>query len=347
MNLSPRLVALILSLIISAVTTAFLAFFEEVTQAMLLVAFLSSGLVSFFLVLYTIEIIILSEVNKMYKTIHKLKLKDFDISRKSLIKDINPLKRFNDEIFVYVAKKQREIEELRKMEQFRREFLADVTHELKTPVFAAQGFIHTLLDGAMDDDKVRTRFLGKAARSLDGLDILVKDLMTLSQMESGDIKMNLIPVDLRLLTEEIFSRLEHIAGEKEVTLKVKPDKLAEVWVNADPLRMDQVMVNLIENAIKYNHDGGKVIVYFEESKKYITVSVKDNGPGIPQEHIERIFERFYRVDKSRSKEKGGTGLGLAIVKHILTGHRTVISVMSRAGKGTVFTFKLEKASIQD
>ncbi len=344
MNLSPRLIALILALIISAITTTFLAFFEEVSSGMLLVTFLSSGIVSFFLVLYTIEIIILSEINKMYKTIHKLKLKDFNISRKSLIEDINPLKRINDEIFVYVAKKQKEIEELRKMEQFRREFLADVSHELKTPVFAAQGFIHTLLDGAVDDENVRDRFLEKAAKSLDGLDILVKDLMTLSQMESGDIRMNMIPVDLRKLTEDIFGRLEHIASEKEVILKVKPDKLPEVWASADPLRMDQVMVNLIENAIKYNRKSGKVIVYFEEGKKYITISVRDNGPGIPQEHVERIFERFYRVDKSRSKENGGTGLGLAIVKHILTGHKSVISVMSRPEKGTTFTFKLEKAN---
>jgi two-component system phosphate regulon sensor histidine kinase PhoR len=279
----------------------------------------------------------------MYRTIHKLKLKDFSISRKSLIRENNPLKRLNDEIFVYVAKKQKEIEELRKLELFRREFLADVSHELKTPIFAAQGFIHTLLDGAIDDDKVRDRFLKKAARSLDGLDALVKDLVTLSQMETGAIRMNMESVNLRLITEDVCDRLEKIAHDRKVVLKVKPDNLTEVGVRADPQRIEQVMTNLIENAIKYNTEGGKVIIHFDEEKKHFGISVRDNGPGIPPEHLTRIFERFYRVDKSRSKERGGTGLGLAIVKHILNGHGSKIAVMSKLDKGTTFTFKLEKA----
>jgi two-component system phosphate regulon sensor histidine kinase PhoR len=123
---------------------------------------------------------------------------------------------------------------------------------------------------------------------------------------------------------------------------MKPDKLAEVWVNADAQRIEQVMINLIENAIKYNNEGGKVIIHFDEDKKHYGISVRDNGPGIPPEHLSRIFERFYRVEKSRSKERGGTGLGLAIVKHILNGHGSKIAVMSKLNKGTTFTFKLEK-----
>ncbi|GAB2795519.1 ATP-binding protein [Rhabdobacter roseus] len=343
MSLSPRFLAFLLAFLISAITTSFLAFVNDVTSSMLFVVGVSSFVVSFFLVLYTIEIIVYREVNKMYRSIHKLKLKDFSISRKSLIRENNPLKRLNDEIFVYVAKKQKEIEELRKLEQFRREFLADVSHELKTPIFAAQGFIHTLLDGAIDDENVRDRFLKKAAKSLDGLDALVKDLVTLSQMETGAIKMNIEVVDLRLVTDDVLERLEKIAQDRKVTLKVKPDKLPEVRVRADPQRIEQVMVNLIENAIKYNHEGGKVIIHFDEEKKHFGVSVRDNGPGIPPEHLTRIFERFYRVDKSRSKERGGTGLGLAIVKHILNGHGSKIAVMSKLDKGTTFTFKLEKA----
>ncbi|WP_247237030.1 cell wall metabolism sensor histidine kinase WalK [Telluribacter sp. SYSU D00476] len=343
MSLSPRFIAFLLAFLISAFTTSFLAFVEGVTPSMLFVVCVSSFMTSFFLVLYTIEIIVYREVNKMYRTIHKLKLKDFNISRKSLIRENNPLKRLNDEIFVYVAKKQKEIEELRKLELFRREFLADVSHELKTPIFAAQGFIHTLLDGAIDDVNVRDRFLKKAAKSLDGLDALVKDLVTLSQMETGAIKMNIELVDMRHLTEDIFDRLEKIAHDRRVVLKVKPDSLPEVRVRADPQRIEQVMINLIENAIKYNNEGGKVIVHFEEEKKHFGISVRDNGPGIPPEHLTRIFERFYRVDKSRSKERGGTGLGLAIVKHILNGHGSKIAVMSKIDKGTTFSFKLEKA----
>lgn len=342
MSFSPRLIAFVLSFLIAAITTAFLTFVNGVTTTILFVAAISSLAVSFFLVLYTIEIIVYREINKMYRTIHKLKLKDFSIARKALVTENNPLKKLNDEIFVYVAKKQKEIEELRKLEQFRREFLADVSHELKTPIFAAQGFVHTLLDGALYDEAVSERFLKKAAKSLDGLDALVKDLVTLSQMETGAIKMNIERIDMHHLTDEIFEKLEKIAADRDVTLKIKPDTLSEVWVMADVQRIEQVMINLIENAIKYNNEGGKVIVHFDEQRKHYEISVRDNGPGIPPEHLPRIFERFYRIDKSRSKERGGTGLGLAIVKHILNGHGSKVAVMSKVDKGTTFTFKLEK-----
>ncbi|CAG5008200.1 Adaptive-response sensory-kinase SasA [Dyadobacter sp. CECT 9275] len=345
MSLSPRFIALILALLISLITTSFLAFVEGVSTGMLFVSASASFISSFFLVLYTVDILVFREVNKMYRTIHKLKMKDFNMApRKRLIKESNPLKTINDEIFVYVSKKQKEIDELKKLELFRREFLADVSHEFKTPIFAAQGFIHTLLDGAMEDESVRERFLRKAAKNLDSLDVLVKDLLVLSQMETGDIKMNFAPVDLHLMTLNIFGRLENIAADRNVTLRVKPDN-TKAWVMADQDRIEQVMLNLIENAIKYGNEGGKVIVHFDESKKNIEISVRDNGPGIPQEHINRIFERFYRVDKSRSKERGGTGLGLAIVKHIINAHDTKIAVMSKPDKGTTFSFKLEKANI--
>jgi len=229
------------------------------------------------------------------------------------------------------------------MEVFRREFLADVSHELKTPIFAAQGFIHTLLDGAMDDVKVRDKFLQKAAKSLDGLDALVKDLVALSQMETGQIKMHKERVDLRLITLEVCEQLENKAVLRNIGLKIKPDQMRHAWVKADNQRINQVMSNLIENAIKYGKEDGKVIIHFEEEKKHFIISVRDNGSGIPPEHLPRIFERFYRVDKSRSKEKGGTGLGLAIVKHILNAHGAKITVASKADKGTTFTFKLDKA----
>lgn len=343
MSLSPRVIAFILAFLVAAITTAFLTFVEGVTASMLFVVGVSGFVGTFFLVLYTIEIIVYREVNKMYRTINKLKIRDFNITRKVLTSESNPLKRLNDEIFVYVARKQKEIEELRKLEQFRREFLADVSHELKTPIFAAQGFIHTLLDGAVEDENVRDRFLKKAAKSLDGLDALVNDLLTVSQMETGVIKMNMERINLRHMVEDILDRLEKIAQDRQVSFKIKPDKLPEVWVKADAQRIEQVMVNLIENAIKYNNEGGKVIIHFDETKKHYSIAVRDNGPGISPEHLARIFERFYRVEKSRSKERGGTGLGLAIVKHILNGHGSKITVMSRPDKGTTFTFKLDKA----
>ncbi|WP_020607543.1 sensor histidine kinase [Spirosoma spitsbergense] len=342
MSLSPRFIALLLACLISALTVAFLTFVEGVTTSMLFVVGLSSFAISFFLVLYAIELLVFREVNKMYKTIHQLKIRDFSISRKSIIKNTNPFKKLNDEIFVYVAKKQKEIDELKRLEQFRREFLADVSHELKTPIFAAQGYIHTLIDGAVDDEKVRDKFLSKAAKSLDGLDALVKDLMALSQLETGEIKMNFNRIDLTHVIQEIFEQLEGIAQTKNINLSLKTAFSTPVWVKADPQRITQAISNLVENAVKYGNESGRVIVSLDEEKKHILVSVRDNGPGIPPEHLSRIFERFYRVEKSRSKDRGGTGLGLAIVKHILNAHKAKITVMSKIEKGTTFRFKLDR-----
>lgn len=343
MSLSPRIIAFLLACLISAITVAFLTFVEGVTSNMLFVVGVSSFIVSFFLVLYAIELLVYREVNKMYKTIHKLRIRDFNISRKSIIKNSNPFKKLNDEIFVYVARKQKEIEELRRLEQFRREFLADVSHELKTPVFAAQGFIHTLIDGAIDDEKVRDKFLSKAAKSLDGLDALVKDLVALSQLETGEVKMHLERVDIQHTIQEVFEQLEKIAQARGIGMRMRTDRVGSYWVKADPQRISQVMTNLIENAIKYGNDNGKVLVTLEDERKHVLITVRDNGPGIPPEHLSRIFERFYRVDKSRSKVSGGTGLGLAIVKHILNAHKSKVTVMSKPDKGTAFSFKLEKA----
>ncbi|NID09961.1 sensor histidine kinase [Fibrivirga algicola] len=343
MSLSPRFIALILALLIAGLTMAFLAFVPGTNSNMLFVVGTSSFLLSFFLVLYTIDILVYREITKLYDAIRKLKVRDFSISRKSILKTGNPFKKLNDEIFVYVARKQKEIDELKKMEQFRREFLADVSHELKTPIFAAQGFIHTLIDGAVDDEFVRDKFLAKAARSLDGLDLLVQDLVALSQLETGELKMHFDRVDIRQVVENIFEQLESLANARQTVLKIKAVHPGSVWVKADRQRITQVMTNLIQNAVKYGNEQGKVVVSLEEDgKKHIQIAVKDDGPGIPPEHLNRIFERFYRVEKSRSKEQGGTGLGLAIVKHILNAHKTKITVTSRLEKGTEFRFKLDK-----
>ena len=342
MSLSPRIIALLLACLISALTLAFLAYVEGVTSAMLFVVGISSFIISFFLVYYAIELLVFREVNKMYKTIHQLKIRDFSISRKSVISNVNPFKKLNDEFFVYVAKKQKEIDELKRLEQFRREFLADISHELKTPIFAAQGFIHTLIDGAVDDEQVRDKFLSKAAKSLDGLDALVKDLVTLSQLETGEVTMNFERIDFTEVTQEVFEQLEKVAQAKDTLLLLKTSQPGPIWVKADPQRITQVMINLVENAVKYGNADGQVLVNLEEDKKHIIVSVRDDGPGISPEHLSRIFERFYRVEKSRSKDRGGTGLGLAIVKHILNAHKAKISVMSKVDKGTTFRFKLER-----
>lgn len=339
---SSRVLALLLALCIALITTLFLSLFESVNASALLVAFFISFSVSYLLIFVVLEFLIFRELNKIYKLVGKLKKKELSGLDKEKPNALNPLKEINDDIYSFAELKQKEIDELKKLEAFRKEFIADVSHELKTPIFAAQGFVHTLLDGAVNDKAVRTKFLKKAAKSLDGLDILVQDLLTLSHIETGQIKMHFESVDLYKLTQEVFEQFEDKADKRDVQLRIE-NPGQKVFVHADWQRMSQVMTNLISNAIKHSNDGSEVVVSFDVSKKNIVTKVRDFGEGISSEHLHRIFERFYRVDKSRSREKGGTGLGLAIVKHVLDGHNTRAEVESTPGKGSEFSFKLPRA----
>ena len=336
-----RVLALILAICISVITTLFLSLFKSVQAQALLVSLLISFSVSYLLTFVVLEFLVFREVNRIHKLINKLKKKELEKISGQHSTRLNPLRKINEEIFSFAELKQKEIDELKKLEAFRREFIADVSHELKTPIFAAQGFVHTLLDGAVNDKNVRTKFLNKAAKSLDGLDSLVQDLLTLSHIETGQTKMRFENIDLIKLTEEVFEQLENKANKRSIRLEVQSDH-RRVEAYADWQRITQVMTNLITNAINHSFEGGLIQVRFETSKRYISVSVADQGEGIPPEHVKRIFERFYRVDKSRSREKGGTGLGLAIVKHILEGHRSRAEVESAQGKGSTFSFKLPR-----
>jgi two-component system phosphate regulon sensor histidine kinase PhoR len=339
---SSRVLALLLALCISLITTLFLSLVEGVEVTALLVTFAISFSVSYILAYIILEFLIFREINKIYKLMEKLRKKELSGLGEQRSGMLNPMEKINEEIFSFAQLKQKEIDELKKLEAFRREFIADVSHELKTPIFAAQGFVHTLLDGAMNDKSVRTKFLQKAAKSLDGLDALVHDLLTLSHIETGQIKMHFDNIDLYKLTEEVFEQLEEKGDKRNIKLSIE-GRRQKVMVHADWQRITQVMTNLVSNAIKHSFEGGEVVVSFNTSKKYVSVHVRDFGEGIPEEHLSRIFERFYRVDKRRSREKGGTGLGLAIVKHILENHQTKPEVVSTIGKGSDFSFKLPRS----
>jgi len=341
MLVNARGVALLLGISISIVTTAFLSLVEGVTPTALIVALVISFSSSYILINISLEFMIFREINKIYNVLDKLKRKDLSfVGERDRKRAVNPLKQINEEIFEYAANKQKEINDLKKMEEFRREFVANVSHELKTPIFAAQGFVHTLLDGAMENKKVRYKFLKKAGKSLDGLDMLVQDLLTLSQMETGDIKMNYEHYDICHIVREVFDQFESEAEKKGIDLILTDG--SPTYVFADKQRIYQVMVNLVSNAIKYTKHEGAVEVYFKKAVDGIVIHVKDHGRGIPAEDIDRIFERFYRVEKSRSKNKGGTGLGLAIVKHIIELHHSKVKVQSEVDRGSVFSFKLPK-----
>lgn len=338
---SSRVLALLLALCIGLITTLFLSLLESVANSALLVAFVISFAISYIMIFIVLEFLIFREINKIYRLINKLKKKELSRLDKSKSGKLNPLKNINDEIFSFTELKQKEIDELRKLEVFRTEFIADISHELKTPIFAAQGFVHTLLDGAVKDKSVRNKFLKKAAKSLDGLDALVQDLLVLSHIETGQIKMHFELFDMVKLTGEVFEQFEDKALKRNIALKIDAPE-QKITVYADWQRIHQVVTNLVSNAIKHSHENSEVIVSFEVGKKFVTTIIKDFGIGIPPEHIGRIFERFYRVDKSRSREGGGTGLGLAIVKHILETHGTKAEVESKPDKGSVFHFKLPR-----
>jgi two-component system phosphate regulon sensor histidine kinase PhoR len=343
-----RLVAFFISLIIATTTAAFLSLLDNITQEAIITAFLLAFTSGFLLTYITFEYLIFREINHLYATLDKLKRKDPKAQKMAIRKDrlapkMNPISELKAELSLFATGKQQEIEDLKKLEAYRREFIADVSHELKTPIFAAQGFIHTLIDGAAEDETVRNKFLKKAAKSLDGLHMLVQDLLILSQMETGAIRMKKESFDLRILVQEAFEQLEKAASKRSVKLKFEERYEKPMLVFADRNRMRQVFVNLIENGIKYGDENGKVEVAFEQTKEGVAVQVKDNGPGIEEGHLNRIFDRFYRIDKSRNKDTGGSGLGLAIVKQILQAHRSKIQVKSKLGKETVFSFVLQKS----
>ncbi len=340
--LRPKYLSFVLAIVIASVSTAFISFLPTTDMASLFVCFISSLIFGTLLIYFALDYLVFKEVNQLYDRIKQIKKKNFlVIPRRQLIEKDNPIELLKQELNSYVTTKEDEVKELKKAAKYRQEFLADVSHELKTPIFSAQGFVHTLLDNPDEEPQIRIRFLEKAAKSLDGLDELVKDLLTVSQIETGAIKIEKKSIDLRQLVLDIFEQLEAKAKLRKTSLHLT-GKEGPIIVRADTQRMEQVLINLVDNAIKYGKVEGKVNVTIEERKKNFVISVRDNGPGISSEHLPRLFERFYRVDKSRAKMSGGSGLGLSIVKHIVKAHGSAITVVSKIDKGTSFSFKIEK-----
>ncbi|MDX1638893.1 MAG: ATP-binding protein, partial [Balneolaceae bacterium] len=239
---------------------------------------------------------------------------------------------------------EREIQRLNRIENYRKEFIGDISHELKTPIFAIQGFIETLLNGAIDDSDVNRQFLKKAMRNVNRLIYLTKDLMEISKLETGELKSETQDIYIRDVVMDVTESLQYKAQKENVSISVS-DFDTNVLVNADRNQIKQVLINLIENAIKYNKPGGSVTVGmkpFSKNEDKILIYVQDTGIGIDQKYIDRVTERFFRVDKSRSREKGGTGLGLAIVKHIMEAHGEKFFIESTPNVGSTFSFTLTK-----
>lgn len=297
---------------------------------------------SYFIFLYAIEIFIYRKIKLVYKNIHSLKVRRLD-PRPSDFDMSDPINEMEKEVRAWAEDESKEIEQLRTLERYRKEFLGNVSHELKTPIFNIQGYINTLLDGAIDDPEVTIRFLKKAAKSTDRIASLVDDLESISQIESGFMTMELEEFDVNELIHDVFESLSMRAEEKNIRIDFKEGCDVPFIVEADKDRIRQVIVNLLVNSIKYGKENGYTLVGLYDMDENVLIEVTDNGIGIDEEHLPRLFERFYRVDKSRSRDAGGTGLGLAIVKHIIEAHNQTINVRSTKGIGTTFGFTLKKA----
>ncbi len=340
-------VAILIAATVSIITTAFLSLVENVPTEGLIVAFVLSLTSTYIITFFTVDIFIFGQIEKIHERISQLNNEKYNfIDEDFTQKKGNPLYRINSEIITYALSKQQEIDELKKAETFRREFIANISHELKTPIFASQGFIHTLLDGAVKDKNVRNKFLKKAAKNLDGLDRLVADLLTISQVETGVIKMEMENFNIHGLVHEVYEQLEQKAEKKKTELRIEPNCPVDLIVFADRHKIYQVIQNLVSNAIQYRSENhSNVTANFIDHGTEVEIIISDNGLGMAEEHISRIFERFYRIDKSRSKDKGGTGLGLSIVKHIIEAHHSHVRVKSKPGIGSEFSFRLQKGDL--
>lgn len=325
-----------------ALSIALVNFHFQQSWYYLLVSFGISFVTSFILFYYLLEKYIYSKIKLIYKLIHNLKLgKDLKDALGEYVSS-DPINDVEHEVKEWAGAKKNEIDVLKKQEQFRREFLSNVSHEFKTPLFAIQGYIETLQDCLLDDPEMAVKFLNKAEKNVERLSYLINDLDSISKLESGEIPIDYQKFDFVLLAKEVMEGLEDKAKKREITLSFKEKYTHPAFVKADREKIRQVMINLISNSIKYgNEHGSTAIKIFELHDQYL-IEVTDDGIGIDEKHLSRLFERFYRIDSHRSREVGGTGLGLAIVKHILEAHEQIISVRSTLQIGTTFAFTLQK-----
>ena len=312
----------------------------DVSWILFLLHILFIFFVSFFVIQYRVEHFIYRSIKKIYDKVSLLE--HTDLRAKAITTD---MKTLTEEIEKFAKTKKIEIESLQVREEYRREFLGNISHELKTPLFLIQGYLETLTDGAIDDLEVRDRYLDRASQGVERLIYIVKDLDMITKLESGNLHLNKSVFDIVETINDTFNFLEYKAKKKEISLMFDMKYLNPIYVEGDKERIGQVITNLVENSIKYGKKKGTTEVSIENLvKNKLIIRITDNGIGIKKEHISRLFERFYRIDKSGSRTVGGSGLGLSIVKHIVEAHDEHIYVESSYGYGSEFSFTIEKSN---
>ncbi len=299
-------------------------------------------LISYFIVLATLDRYIYRKIKLIYKTIHSQKVST-DIKREGVDLDQPIIDDVEQEVAEWAESQQEQLDQYERFAEYRRRYVGDISHELKTPIFNIQGYLHTLMDHGYDDNKITRSFIKKAAKNVERLQTIVEDLSAISRLESGDLMFDPEPFDIKELAQEVIEELDLKSRQSGVVLGFKPGAETGFMVSADRESIRQVLVNLVSNSIKYGNQGGATRFGFYDMESYILCEVADNGIGIPEKHLPHVFDRFYRVDKSRSRQKGGSGLGLSIVKHIMEAHQQTINVRSTPGMGSTFGITLAKA----
>ncbi len=331
--------SLYITLFITLLMSVFLYAFYSINWLLIIVFAVTCYLFSFIVIQLRVERFIYRRVKKIYDDLTLLE--SASLTRGSITTDMGTLTK---EIDKFARDKKLEIETLKVREKYRKEFLGNISHELKTPLFTVQGYILTLLDGGLDDKSIRKKYLERANKGVERLSYIVKDLDMITKLEVGDLSLNLEVFDIVELVKSVFDMFEIRAHKKRITLTFDTDYTKPILVRADKERIQQVLANLFVNSIKYGQENGTTEISIENLiKNKVIVRVTDNGEGIDSKHLSRLFERFFRVDKTGNRKVGGSGLGLSIVKHIIEAHDEKIYVESEIGVGSEFSFTLEKA----
>jgi len=292
--------------------------------------------------IYYLRKYIYRKIKLIYKTIHQEKVAPEE-KNKTIDVNSNIIEDVEREVADWAESQRKELNKYKTWAEYRRNFMGDISHELKTPIFNIQGYLESLLDGGLEDETVNQMFITRAATNVQRLQTIVEDLESISRLESGDLILEMQTFDIKELTQEVFEDLEMKAKRRTINLDFKDGASNSFKVRADREKIRQVLNNLVNNSLKYGIEEGRTKVGFYDMDRHILIEVADNGIGIPRQHINHVFDRFYRVDKSRSRQMGGSGLGLSIVKHIVEAHKQTINVRSTPDLGSTFGFTLEKA----
>lgn len=342
---NPRQLSLMLAFItasIAAFSYWIAAVFADAYWPIGFFVLFATFVLTYYISRYILSRVIYEKIKLIYKTITTTKLG----KEKKSVSDYTSgdvISRVNEDVRRWSEAKNVEIRQLKTMETYRREFLGNVSHELKTPITTIQGYVLTLLDGGLEDPSINKKYLKRTAKNINRLIAIINDLEEISRLESGVVEIRFSRFDIGLLIRDVFEFMEIKAEKRNIRFKVKFEQQSQHFVSADLSKIRQVLINLIENSIKYGHENGETTASVFDMDDHYLIEITDNGVGIDQEDLPRVFERFYRTDKSRSREMGGTGLGLAIVKHIIEAHQQSVNVRSAVGIGTTFSFTLQKA----